>query len=185
MTFANTGLYLAYLGLRVAAIIWAQNANRTTYAAAWIFIAVEVMVAIPSLMHNTWTMWSMKKRNRPKMRLIGNHDCPTIDVFVTCCGEEDDLVLDTVRGACDQDYPYDRFRVIVLDDGKSAGLENAISSLSMIYPNVYYMARVKVPGVPHHFKAGNLNYGLDQVHLMPGGAGEFMAALDADMVRHF
>jgi hypothetical protein len=34
----------------------------------------------------------------------------------------------------------------------------------------------------HHFKAGNLNYGLEQVNLLPGGAGQFMAALDADMV---
>jgi hypothetical protein len=28
----------------------------------------------------------------------------------------------------------------------------------------------------------NLNYGLEQVNLLPGGAGQFMAALDADMV---
>ncbi|TQS31669.1 hypothetical protein Golomagni_08040, partial [Golovinomyces magnicellulatus] len=44
------------------------------------------------------------------------------------------------------------------------------------------MARTKTPGVPHHFKAGNLNYGLDMVHNLPGGAGTYMAALDADMI---
>ena len=44
------------------------------------------------------------------------------------------------------------------------------------------MAREKIPGKPHHFKAGNLNYGLEQTTLLPGGAGQFMAALDADMV---
>ncbi|KAK5994128.1 Cellulose synthase catalytic subunit-like protein [Cladobotryum mycophilum] len=181
LTFANTGLYIAYLALRIACIVWAQNKSRTTYGAAWVFIAVEVAVAIPSIMHNTWTMWSMKKRHRPKMRLTGL-DVPTVDVFVTCCGEEDEVVMDTVRGACDQDYPYDRFRVIVLDDGKSATLEQAVAHLAMTYPNVYYMARTKIPGQPHHFKAGNLNYGLEQTHLMPGGAGQFMAALDADMI---
>ncbi|KAK2592665.1 hypothetical protein QQS21_009632 [Conoideocrella luteorostrata] len=181
LTFANTGLYLAYLGLRIACVIWAQNAQETTYAAAWVFIAVEIAVAIPSLMHNSWTMMSMKKRYRPKLRLRG-HDVPTVDVFVTCCGEDDDLVMDTVRGACDVDYPYDKFRVIVLDDGQSETLEAAISRLAMSYPNVYYMAREKIPGKPHHFKAGNLNYGLEQTHLLPGGAGQFMAALDADMI---
>jgi len=31
-------------------------------------------------------------------------------------------------------------------------------------------------------KAGNLNFGLEQSNLLPGGAGQFMAALDADMV---
>ncbi|CVK86536.1 related to cellulose synthase catalytic subunit [Fusarium mangiferae] len=181
LTFANTGLYMAYLALRIACVIWAQNAADTTYAGAWIFIGVEIATAIPSLMHNTWTMWSMKKRNRPKLRLTGN-DVPTVDAFITCCGEDDDLVMDTVRAACDLDYPQDRFRVILLDDGKSAGLQEACAKLSMIYPNLYYMARVKIPGQPHHFKAGNLNYGLDEVHKLPGGAGQFMAALDADMI---
>lgn len=181
LTIANTLLYLVYLGLRVACVIWAQQQKQQVFAAAWVFIAVEVATAIPSLMHNCWTMWSMKKRQRAKLRLVGV-DVPTVDVFVTCCGEEDDLVMDTVRAACDVDYPRDRFRVIILDDGKSAGLEAQANKLSYTYPNLHYMARIKIPGQPHHFKAGNLNYGLDQVHLLPGGAGTYMAALDADMI---
>lgn len=181
LTLLNTGMYMTYLGLRIACVILAQKASGSTFAAAWVFIAVELAVAIPSLMHNTWTMWSLKKRHRPKMRLTGN-DVPTVDAFITCCGEDDELVMDTVRGALDQDYPLDRFRVIVLDDAKSPGLERACAILSHTYPNLYYMARTKIPGQPHHFKAGNLNYGLEQSHLLPGGAGQFMAALDADMV---
>lgn len=181
LTVLNTGIYLTYLGLRIACVVLAQKASGLTFAAAWVFIAVELAVAVPSLMHNTWTMWSLKKRNRPKMRLTGN-DVPTVDAFITCCGEDDELVMDTVRGACDQDYPIDKLRVIVLDDAKSAGLERSCALLSHTYPNLYYMARAKVPGQPHHFKAGNLNYGLEQSNLLPGGAGQFMAALDADMV---
>jgi hypothetical protein len=184
LTFANTGLYLTYLGLRIASVVLAQKAQGITFPGAWIFIAIEIAVAIPSLMHNFWTMWAMKKRTRPKLRLTGD-EVPLVDVFVTCCGEDDELVLDTVRAACDLDYPRDRFRVIVLDDGRSASLEASIGHLAMTYSNVYYMARQKIPGVPHHFKAGNLNYGLDQVRLLPGGAGQFMAALDADMVIIF
>ncbi|QUC17541.1 uncharacterized protein UV8b_01782 [Ustilaginoidea virens] len=181
LTLANTGLYLTYLALRIACVIWAQQSLNTVYYAAWVFTAVEISVAIPPLMHNSWTMMSMKKRYRPKLRLRG-YDVPTVDVFVTCCGEDDDLVMDTVRGACDVDYPSDRFRVIVLDDAKSETLEAAICRLAVTYPNVIYMSREKIPGKPHHFKAGNLNYGLDQTHLLPGGAGQFMAALDADMI---
>lgn len=126
-------------------------------------------------------MWALKKRHRPRLRLQGD-EVPTVDVFITCCGEDDDVVLDTIRGACDLDYPQDRYRVIVLDDGASAALESAVRGLSMIHPNIFYMAREKIPGKPHHFKAGNLNYGLDAVHNLPGGASKFMAALDADMV---
>ncbi|KAI6755842.1 hypothetical protein HG531_004948 [Fusarium graminearum] len=181
LTFTNTGLYMAYLALRIACVIWAQDAAGQTYEGAWVFIAVEIAVAIPSLMHNMWTTMSMKKRQRPKLRVTGN-DVPTVDAFITCCGEDDDLVMDTVRAACDLDYPRDRYRVIILDDGKSAGLEDQCNKLAMTYTNLYYMARVKIPGQPHHFKAGNLNYGLDEVHKLPGGAGQFMAALDADMI---
>lgn len=181
LTFANTGLYLFYLGLRVYCIIMAQNAAGYSFAGAWVFVAIEIAVAIPSLMHNCWTMLALKKRGRAKLRLVGN-DCPTVDVFITCCGEDDEVVLDTVRGALDQDYPMERFRVIVLDDGKSVTLEDSCNQIAMTNPNLYYMAREKIPGKPHHFKAGNLNYGLDQVHTLPGGASQFMAALDADMV---
>lgn len=123
----------------------------------------------------------MKKRRRPKLRLLGN-DVPTVDVFITCCGEDFDVIMDTVRASCDLDYPSDRFRVLLLDDGKSDALKNAIEDMRETFPNVFYKRRPKFPGVPHHFKAGNLNYGLDDVHNMPGGAGEYMAALDADMI---
>lgn len=181
LTFANTGLYLFYLGLRIACVIMAQNAEGATFAGAWVFIAIEVATAIPSLMHNCWTMWAVKERHRPQLRLTGD-DCPNVDVFITCCGEEDDVVIDTVHAACDQDYPADRFRVIILDDAKSSSLEASVRQLALSYPNLHYMARTKIPGVPHHFKAGNLNYGLEQTRLMPGGAGQFMAALDADMI---
>lgn len=181
LTFANTALYLCYLALRIYCVIAAQNAFHITYAAAWIFIGVEIATAIPSLMHNTWTMWSMKSRARPKLRLMGL-DVPTVDVFITCCGEEDDVVMDTFRAACNLDYPRDRFRVILLDDAKSPSLEAAVHNIAQTYPNAIYMARTKIKGVPHHFKAGNLNYGLEQTHLLPGGAGKFMAALDADMI---
>lgn len=173
--------YVAYLTLRVYCVVAAQRSARTVYAAAWVFIAVEVAVAIPSIMHNIWTMWALKRRNRPRLRLHGD-EVPLVDVFITCCGEDDDVVMDTIRAACDLDYPQERYRVVVLDDGQSAGLESSVSGLSAIHPNVYYMAREKIPGKPHHFKAGNLNYGLDAVHRLPGGAGQFMAALDADMI---
>jgi cellulose synthase/poly-beta-1,6-N-acetylglucosamine synthase-like glycosyltransferase len=181
LTLLNTALYLLYLSFRVYCVVSAQRVNGQVFAQAWVFIGVEVAVAIPSLMHNLWTMWAMKKRHRPKLRLVSD-DVPSVDVFVTCCGEEDEVVLDTVRGACDVDYPRDRFRVIVLDDGKSASLEVAVNALDLTYRNVFYMARTKIPGVPHHFKAGNLNYGLEMTHQLPGGAGQFMAALDADMI---
>ncbi|OGM50352.1 hypothetical protein ABOM_001133 [Aspergillus bombycis] len=114
-----------------------------------------------------------KKRTRPKLRLTGDK-FPSVDVFVTCCGEDDAVVLDMVRGALDRDYPLDKFRVIILDDSRSASMASAIGELATMYPNIFYMVQEKIPG--------NLKNGLDQVQYLPGGASELMATLDADMI---
>jgi cellulose synthase/poly-beta-1,6-N-acetylglucosamine synthase-like glycosyltransferase len=126
-------------------------------------------------------MLSIRGRRRPKLRIRGNQ-VPTVDIFVTCCKEDVDVVLDTTRAACAVEYPQDRFRVVVLDDGEDPKLEKAIKDLSLEYPNLYYHARIKVKGVPHHFKAGNLTGGTNFVTKLDGGEGEFIAALDADMI---
>jgi hypothetical protein len=47
LTLANTGIYLFYLGLRIACIIMAQNIAHVSYAGAWVFVAIEITVAIP------------------------------------------------------------------------------------------------------------------------------------------
>jgi cellulose synthase/poly-beta-1,6-N-acetylglucosamine synthase-like glycosyltransferase len=159
----------------------AQRKDREFFPMAWAFIAVEISVAFPTFLHLFWTMFMVRPRRRPQLRLTGE-DVPSVDVFITCCREETDLILDTVRGACDVDYPVDRFRVIVLDDGKSDELKTQVAILQGHYTNLYYTAREKFPGVPHHFKAGNLNYGLNTAKEMPGGPSQFIAALDADMI---
>ena len=154
------------------------------YPAAWVFVFVEFGVAIPALFHSLWSVFVLKSRKRRKLRLRGDI-VPTVDVFITCCGEDDDLILNTARAACAQDYPPDRFRVIVLDDGQSTWLSRTVAELhEERYPNLYYRSREKIPGKPHHFKAGNLNYGLEETLKLPGPneIGEFIAALDADMI---
>ncbi len=80
-------------------------------------------------------MLSIRGRSRPKLRLRGDK-VPTVDVFITCCKEAVDVVLDTTRAACSIDYPQDRFRVVVLDDGKDSELEKAVNDLSEQYPNL-------------------------------------------------
>jgi cellulose synthase/poly-beta-1,6-N-acetylglucosamine synthase-like glycosyltransferase len=132
-------------------------------------------------MIQAWQSILLKGRNREKLRIVGDV-VPTVDVFVTCCGEDIDVILDTTRAAAAVDWPADRFRVVVLDDGGSSDLCTAIEQLALLYPNVDYTARIKVKGVPHHYKAGNLNHALAFVHGLPGGASEYIAALDADMI---
>ena len=181
LCLASLCAYWFYFGLRIFYIVDAQQHYGSSFPLAWVFVSIEISIAVPILMQTMWSLFIMKKRHRPKLRLIGN-EVPTVDVFITCCGEEDDLVLDTIRAACDLDYPQDRCRIILLDDGKSDSLKSTLEEWQETVPNIFYIRRPKFPGVPHHYKAGNLNYGLDAVHNLPGGASEYMAALDADMI---
>jgi cellulose synthase/poly-beta-1,6-N-acetylglucosamine synthase-like glycosyltransferase len=133
------------------------------------------------LCHQFWQCFLIKGRLREKLRIVGD-TTPTVDVFVTCCKESVEVIVDTVRAAAAIDWPSSSFRVVVLDDGGDLELKTAVDAISQLYPNVYYTARTKVKGVPHHFKAGNLNHGLQFVSDLPGGASAYIAALDADMI---
>ncbi|KAL8707782.1 MAG: hypothetical protein Q9220_007234 [cf. Caloplaca sp. 1 TL-2023] len=115
-------------------------------------------------------------------RRLSGPSVPTVDVFVPCRGEALDVILDTVRAICALDYPKARFRIVVLDDGRSAEVEENVLSLSKLTTDVeiYYTSRHAI-GMSHS-KAGNLNHGLDYVDNLPGGPSEFVAVLDVDMI---
>jgi cellulose synthase/poly-beta-1,6-N-acetylglucosamine synthase-like glycosyltransferase len=66
------------------------------------------------------------------------------------------VILNTVRAACVLDYPKDRYRVFVCDDGASIELKKSVADLP--YANVFYNARKKGP--VKDYKAGNLNANL-------------------------
>ncbi|KAF1848129.1 glycosyltransferase family 2 protein [Cucurbitaria berberidis CBS 394.84] len=173
--------YWVYFVFRIKFTLAAQAVAHKVFVMAWTFIAVEMGVAFPMLCHQFWQCFLLKGRQREKLRIVGD-TTPTVDIFVTCCKEDVQIITDTVRAAAAIDWPSNCFRVIVLDDGADPDLKAATDDLSLLYPNVYYTARHKVKGVPHHFKAGNLNHGLHFVTELPGGASTYIAALDADMI---
>jgi hypothetical protein len=76
-----------------------------------------------------------------------------------------DVLLDTVRATCNIDYPPERYRVFLSDDGASEQLRTAIESLEVIGPKVIYTTREK-PAIKD-YKAGNLNHGLKFSRALP------------------
>lgn len=123
-------------------------------------------------------------RTRPSYQLMGS-SAPTVDVFITCCGEPTDIVIDTVAAAAAQDYPPKQFRVFILDDGHDEMLREAITALNRestgkTGPQVGYLSRNLAPGVKSYYKAGNLQFGIDETRR--SGGSEYIASLDADMI---
>ncbi len=135
---------------------------------------------VPSFLNHFLRCLAAGGRSQAQHLRLLDENPPRVDIFITCAGEDIETVTHTIEAACAIEYPVDRFRVIVLDDAGSKELSDAVKDLSQTRENLYYTARVK--GKDHHFKAGNLNHGFEYVKSLSGGAAEFIAALDADMI---
>ncbi len=108
---------------------------------------------------------------------------PHVDVFVACCGEPVDIIMDTVNAVAMQNYPKDRYHVFILDDGHSNELQKQIDTFKQGdkrkgRAEITYLRR---NDRPTHYKAGNLNNGLRE-SAKCDKKGEFIASLDADMI---
>ena len=90
---------------------------------------------------------------------------PSVDVFVTTCGEPLTILQRTLTAVAQIDYS--RKKVYILDDAASPGVKMLAEQ-----NGCHYIARTDHANA----KAGNLNHGLSQTH------GEFFLTLDADQI---
>ena len=92
---------------------------------------------------------------------------PAVDVFIPTYNEPLDVVRTTVLAALNIDWPRDRIKVYVLDDGKRSEVHTLAEECG-----AGYFARLDNAGA----KAGNLNYGLART------TGEYVAIFDSDHI---
>ncbi|CAM6085793.1 unnamed protein product [Calypogeia fissa] len=117
-------------------------------------------------------------RNRPTLQLDGGY-YPSVHIFLPCCKEPTDVPVESIRAALKMHYPPDRFKVLVLDDGGDDDLKAICETMQVeTGGQVVYLRRKKIPGVSHHFKCGNMNYGLKH------STSEYVVMMDADMILH-
>ena len=151
----------------------------------WMSVAGEMGVLIPDLFVSFEVIFSFvfgKETQTHRYQLLGNA-APFVDIAIPCCGEDPDIVMDTIIAAASQDYPTHRFRIFVLDDKKDAFLEQLICDFQSKKerPLITYLARPKSQGIRHYYKGGNLRYGYEVSDDLDQGS-EYFAALDADMI---
>lgn len=120
-------------------------------------------------------------RHRPRQRLVG--ECvPFVDFVIPVCGEEVDVAVDTAYAACVMNYPAGKYRVIVSDDGADQILQKKIMMLQEKFPQLHYFSRTIGPGAHHGFKSGNIDAAMSFTSGLKGGAGEYCAVVDVDMM---
>ncbi|KAI5235203.1 nucleotide-diphospho-sugar transferase [Aureobasidium subglaciale] len=140
------------------------------------YFATQVSLFIAKVADDGWRLLCTNPRLRPRLRLSGP-TVPRADVIITTCGEDIDVVMDTVRAACDLDYPADSYRILVADDAANQDLEIQIAALASKTPvTLLYYSRPVRGGM----KAGNMNSAL--TYLQSLGAAEYCTFCDVDMV---
>lgn len=105
---------------------------------------------------------------REPVEIEGDPDqWPTVDVYIPSYNESLEIVRNTVIAALDMDYPADRFRVYLLDDGRRPEFRAFANSVGC-----GYITRTD----NRHAKAGNLNAAMTRTE------GELIAVFDCDHV---
>lgn len=128
---------------------------------SWTVYTAEAYAFIQILLF-AYHAWSPLERRPAPLRHY-----PSVDVFVTVVNEPAGILRRTLIGCLHQDYPKDRFRVYVLDDGQRDELREMASSMGC-----GYIRRIDRQDA----KAGNLNHALQIT------TGEIIAIFDVDHV---
>ena len=146
-----------------------------------LFFSVQVLQYLASVLEDAWRLLAAPQR-KPRIRIVGDN-VPRVDVTVTTCREDRDVIMDTVRGLCALDYPTDRFRVLVSDDGADGSVKHQVEELSrQIEVQLHYYTRPGNAGVKAGAKAGNMNAALAYLDSLRETPYEYCAFTDADMI---
>ncbi|KIX02079.1 uncharacterized protein Z518_08018 [Rhinocladiella mackenziei CBS 650.93] len=181
VSLANSAVYVGSL---IANVVSARKKGQENLLPAALFTAAQVFDHFSIISEGLWRLTVSVIRNpepRPALRVLGDN-VPGVDLFIVACGEPTDIVLDTVKAACQIDYPVESLRVIVADDGDDELLKKEANELRNKHPNLHYYARHKPYGIHHGYKSGNLNTAMRYVDTLFGGQSEFLSVLDADMI---
>jgi len=125
----------------------------------------------------------LERKPPPQLR---DEDLPTVDIFIPTYNEDPELLAMTVVGAVGLDYPKEKFKVFILDDGgtdqkcnqdnpaKAREAKNRRAQLKALAAELGagYYTRAR----NEHAKAGNMNNALGQTE------GELIVVFDADHV---
>jgi cellulose synthase (UDP-forming) len=129
--------------------------------AAWAFYVAEVFTYL-TLASAVPLMWTPRPRRwAPPAR-------GTLDVFVTVCGEDPEMVEATVQAALAIDYPHNTY---ICNDGRRAKIDGW-EEIEALADRLGVTCFTRATG--SRGKAGNLN------HAMRHTDGEFVAVIDAD-----
>ena len=178
-------LLSAYLALRY---LWWRTFETLIYSNVADFIGMSLLYLAEiygitlHLLGMFVNLWPLEHKPVP---LTGDAaQWPTVDVFIPTYNESEDIVRATVTAAAQIDYPRDKLRIHILDDGGTVNKRNDPENSERAWQRRYGLMRIARDAGANYItretnrsaKAGNLNHALDHTD------GELILALDCDHV---
>jgi cellulose synthase (UDP-forming) len=165
-------IFLAILSLAMSAryIYWRATETLTFQTTPQLLLGSLLVIAefyavVVLVLGYVQTIWPLDRKPVPLPP--DPNDWPTIDVYIPTYNEALSIVRATVLACRALDYPADKFRVYILDDGKREEFRRFAAEAG-----VGYITRTNNA----HAKAGNLN------HAMSVTRGEFITIFDCDHI---
>jgi len=128
-------------------------------------LAAELYALCVMLLSYFQTCWPLQRKPLPMPADVAHW--PTVDIFIPTYNEPLDVVRQSVLTALSLDWPADKFRVYVLDDGRRDDFRAFCEEAG-----AGYLTRSD----NRHAKAGNINAALARTH------GEYVAIFDCDHI---
>src|SRR3954469_5017871 len=160
LSVATTGRYLWWrLGTTLSSD-WSFDA-----VLSGLLLAAELYACAMLLLAYAQSIAGLRRKPVPLPKDLAKW--PSVDVFIPTYNEPLDVVRATVLAAAAIDWPRDRLRIWILDDGRRSAFRGFAREAG-----VGYLAREGNA----HAKAGNLNHALEVTR------GEYVAIFDCDHV---
>jgi cellulose synthase (UDP-forming) len=163
MVLVSVTMSLRYMYWRLTSTLDFQDAIDIVFGYG--LLLAEFYALIVLLLGYVQTIWPLRRDPVPMPTDVGTW--PSIDILIPTYNESLDVVKLSVLTAISMDWPSDRLRIYVLDDGRRPEFHAFCAEIG-----VGYMAR----GSNEHAKAGNLNAALALTD------GEFVAVFDCDHI---
>lgn len=128
-------------------------------------IAAELYAFIVLMLGYFQVLWPLNRKPASLPRDLA--EWPTVDIYIPTYNEPLKVVRPTVLAALDIDWPKDKIKVYVLDDGKRQQFKEFCDEVGATH-----LTRSN----SKHAKAGNLNAALKKTN------GEFVAIFDCDHI---
>jgi cellulose synthase (UDP-forming) len=165
-------MFLVMLSLAVSLryIFWRITETLTFGSPSELFLGLalalaEVYAIMVLVLGYIQTVWPLERKPIPLPDDVASW--PSVDVYIPTYNEPMSIVRATVLGCMAIDYPRDKIRVYILDDGRRDEFRQFAEACG-----VGYITRTD----NQHAKAGNLNAALKVT------TGEFVAVFDCDHI---